>query len=153
MTDIEPIRLMFDVDCPRDHAFGVWTGRIAQWWPRDHTVTGEEQLEVVLEPWVGGRIFERLPSRVEHDWGRITAWEPPARLAYTWHLRRDAADATDVEIRFLAAGDNTTRVHIEHRGWERLGTEGTTWRDRNLGGWATLLPHYQRAVGGGMPGA
>ena len=36
---IEPIRLAFDVDAPPAHAFDVWTARISQWWPADHTVT------------------------------------------------------------------------------------------------------------------
>jgi hypothetical protein len=144
---IEPIRLAFDVDCPVDHAFDVWTHRIADWWPADHTVSGEASLHVVLEPRVGGRIFERLATGVEHDWGEVTAWEPPSRLGYLWHLRRDRADATEVEIRFVDRGDATTRVEIEHRGWERLGAEGEEWRDRNRGGWATLLPRYQAAAG------
>lgn len=39
-----------------------------------------------------------------------------------------------------------TRVDIEHRGWEVLGADGETWRDRNRGGWATLLPRYVDAV-------
>jgi len=103
------------------------------------------QREVVLEPRVGGRIFERTRGGDEHDWGEVTAWEPPARLGYLWHLRRDRADATEVEIRFLAHGD-ATRVEIEHRGWERLGARGREWRDRNHGGWSTLLPHYVAAT-------
>ena len=41
-----------------------------------------------------------------------------------------------------------TRVEIEHRGWERLGAEGQGWRDRNMGGWSTLLPHYIQAAEG-----
>ncbi|HSM43794.1 MAG TPA: hypothetical protein VK969_02130, partial [Acidimicrobiia bacterium] len=69
-------------------------------------------------------------------------------LGYLWHLRRDRSDATDVEVRFLAAGPSRTRIEIEHRGWERLGSEAQTWRDRNLGGWSTLLPHFVEAVGG-----
>ncbi|MEX1171954.1 MAG: SRPBCC domain-containing protein, partial [Chloroflexota bacterium] len=76
----------------------------------------------------------------------MTAWEPPARLGYTWHLRRDPNDATDVEIRFLDAGDGRTIVRIEHGGWERLGVEGQSWRDRNFGGWSSLLPHFVRAA-------
>jgi uncharacterized protein YndB with AHSA1/START domain len=139
---IEPIQLAFEVDCPVDHAFDVWTARIAQWWPRDHTVSGEADLTVVLEGRAGGRIYERRASGVEHDWGVVTIWDPPTRLGYTWHLNRDASDATDVEIRFRARGDDATWVEIEHRGWERLGAEGASWRDRNHGGWATLLPHY-----------
>ena len=143
---IEPIRLTFDVECPLDHAFEVWTARIGQWWPKDHTVSAETNLTVVLEPRPGGRIFERRASGVEHDWGEVTVWEPPTRLGYTWHLNRDRTDATEVEIRFLPRGDTATRVEIEHRGWERLGAEGEPWRDRNRGGWATLLPHYVEAA-------
>jgi hypothetical protein len=147
MTAIEPLRISFDVDCPRQVAFDVWTRRFGTWWPRTHSVTGDENLEIVLEPEVGGRIFERTVAGTEHDWGEVTIWEPPARFGYLWHLRRDRADATDVEIRFERAPGNTTRVHIEHTGWERLGAEGQSWRDRNRGGWETLLPHYRVAIG------
>jgi uncharacterized protein YndB with AHSA1/START domain len=143
----EPLRLELDVACPVQHAFSVWTAGIGSWWPADHTVTAEPGLQVVLEGRVGGRIYERTPTGAEHDWGEVTAWEPPSRLAYRWFLRADRADATDVEIRFVA-GDGGTRVQIEHRGWERLGTRGDAWRDRNRQGWATLLPHFTAAVAG-----
>ena len=94
----------------------------------------------------GGRIFERTTGGTEHDWGEVTIWEPPTRLGYLWHLRRDRADATEVEIQFIDRGDATTRVEIEHRGWEALGADGESWRDRNHGGWATLLPHFVAAA-------
>jgi Activator of Hsp90 ATPase homolog 1-like protein len=139
---IEPIRLAFDVDCPPDHAFETWTSRIGQWWPLDHTVSAENGLSVVLEGRPGGRIFECTPAGIEHEWGEVTVWEPPTRFGYLWHLRRDRADATDVEIRFVERGGGLTRVEIVHSGWERLGTEGESWRDRNHGGWATLLPWF-----------
>jgi len=142
---IEPLRLEFVVACSPEHAFATWTQRIGAWWPSDHTATGEAGLTVVLEGRVGGRIFERTVDGTEHDWGEVTAWEPPARFTYLWHLRRDRADATEVEIRFVPEGA-VTRVEIEHRGWERLGAEGQTWRDRNMGGWSTLLPHYIEAA-------
>jgi hypothetical protein len=54
-----------------------------------------------------------------------------------------------VEIRFIDGGDATTQVEIEHSGWDRLGADGESWRDRNHGGWATLLPHYVAAAGTG----
>ena len=145
---IDPIRLAFEVACPVDHAFDTWTARISTWWPRDHTESGAADADVVLECRPGGRIFERLPTGVEHDWGEVTAWEPPGRLGYTWHLRRDRSDATDVEIRFVAVGPAATRVEIVHSGWERLGAGGDDWRDRNFGGWATLLPHYMATAAG-----
>jgi len=68
-------------------------------------------------------------------------------LAYLWHLKRDRADATEVDIRFVAQDSGTTRIEIEHRGWERLGREADQWRDQNRLGWRSLLPHFQAAIG------
>jgi hypothetical protein len=139
---LDPLTLQFEVGCPPEHAFRVWTADISSWWPADHSVSGEPGLTVVLEGRPGGRIYERTAAGVEHEWGEVTRWEPPSRLGYLWHLRRDRGDATQVEIRFTPAGEDTTRVDIEHSRWERLGSDGPTWRERNLGGWQTLFPHF-----------
>ena len=137
----EPLRLELVVACPVDHAFDVWATRIDTWWPRDHTASGEPDARVVLDRRVGGRIYEVTADGTEHEWGEVTAWEPPHRLAYLWHLRTNRASATDVEIRFTSCPDGT-RVEIEHAGWERLGDAADAWRERNHGGWTTLLPHF-----------
>jgi hypothetical protein len=142
---IEPLRLTFTVDCDVEHAFETWTSRIDTWWPKTHSWTGEHDLRVMLEPRLGGRIFERTASGAEHEWGEVTRWEPPSRFAYLWHLRRDRADATDVEITFAGRNDGTTIVEIVHTGWERLGAEGQEWRDRNNAGWSGVLPSYVAA--------
>ena len=147
MTD--PLKLSFRVACPPAHAFDVWTARTSLWWPADHTVSGEDGLEIVIEPRVGGRILERSASGREEIWGEVLVWEPPRRLAYLWHLRADRADATEVEIVFVPDGDGATEVRIDHRGWERLGTRGDAWRDRNRRGWETLLPWYVDICEGG----
>jgi hypothetical protein len=139
---LAPLRMSFEVACPAAHAFEVWTSRISLWWPADHTVSGQPGLDVVLEPRVGGRIFERTPTGIEHEWGEVIVWEPPRRLAYLWHLNRDRSDATEVEITFVSTADATTRVEIEHRGWERLGAQAPKWRDANRAGWSGLLHHF-----------
>jgi uncharacterized protein YndB with AHSA1/START domain len=143
---LEPLQIQFEVDCSPPLAFEVWTTRIASWWPSSHTVSGESDVEVVLEGRAGGRIYERSPAGGEREWGEVTVFDPPHRLAYLWHIRRDRADATQVEITFSAHGDGATRVRIEHTGWEHLGADAETWRDRNNGAWGNLLPHYRRAV-------
>jgi uncharacterized protein YndB with AHSA1/START domain len=144
----EPLSLSFEVACSAEHAFATWTQQIGSWWPADHTVSQQRGLDVVVEPRIGGRIYERTRSGAEHEWGEVTAWEPPARLSYLWHLRRDRSQATEVEIRFVALDAGATRVEIEHRGWERLGDGAEEWRDRNRGGWQTLLPHFIEATRG-----
>jgi uncharacterized protein YndB with AHSA1/START domain len=142
----EPLRLAFDVDRPPTEAFSLWTERIATWWPRDHSASGESDTTVVLEPGVGGRIFERTSSGEEIEWGEVTRWEPPHRLGYLWHLRADRSDATDVQVTFRSAVDGGTHVEIEHRGWERLGGRADAWRARNERGWSTLIPYYEEAA-------
>lgn len=139
---IEPLKLSIKVSCSVQHAFDAWTAKIDSWWPTDHTVSGSSTAIVILEPMLGGRIFEREPSGLEHEWGEVTVWEPPFRLGYLWHIRRQRDDATDVEIRFVAVSDDETRVEIEHTGWERLGASAQDWRDRNAGGWGSLIPHF-----------
>jgi len=61
-----PLRITFDVACPAEHAFDMWTSRIGIWWPPDHTVTGDRDLTIVLESGVGGRIYERTADGAEH---------------------------------------------------------------------------------------
>lgn len=145
---IEPLVVEFDVACPPERAFDVWTGDFARWWPRGHSVSGEPDVAVVLEPRAGGRIYERTSSGVEHDWGEVTLWDPPRRFGYLWHIRRDRSDATDVVVTFAAGRNGGTAVRIEHTGWERLGADAETWRDANRGGWSGLVPHFVAACSG-----
>ena len=142
---IEPLRFAFEVACPLEDAFDLWTRRTSSWWPVSHTVTAEPGLQVVFEGRPGGRIFERTPAGREVEWGEITVWEPPHRLSYLWYIRTDRADATEVEIRFTGSGHAPTRVEIEHRGWERLGSRGPGRRHANRAGWDGVLPDYVAA--------
>jgi hypothetical protein len=142
----EPLRISFDVACSVEHAFTVWTSGIGSWWPRDHTVTGQAGVVVVLQGVVGGRIYERTADGVEHDWGEVTVWSPPRRLSYLWHLGRLRDEATEVDIRFRAESANATRIDIEHGGWEGLGTAAAARREQNRAGWETLLPHFLVAI-------
>ena len=81
----------------------------------------------------------------------ITLWNPPAQLGYRWHIARDASDATDVEISFVAVDGERTRLEIVHDGWERLGAEGPAWREANTGGWNALVPAFLGAVASVQP--
>ena len=143
---MDPLEFSVELDCPAVHAFDVWTTRFSMWWPAGHSVSGDPDVAVVFEARLGGRIFERTADGTEIDWGEVTHWEPRTRLGYIWHIHRDRSDATDVDVRFVDIGDSRCRVEIVHTGWERLGEDGEAWRERNLGGWSGLLPHFVAAV-------
>ena len=142
---IEPLRISVVVQCDVEQAFSVFTEKATTWWPHAHSVSGEPGLTVTFEPRVGGRIFERTPANAEFDWGEILVWDPPHRLGYVWHIRSDRSQATEVQIRFVPLGSGSTRLEIEHSGWDRLGTAGQTRRDGNEKGWGGMLPHYVAA--------
>jgi len=138
----EPLQISFEVACSAEHAFDVWTTRIDTWWPADHTVSGSPDSDVVLQSGVGGRIYERTSGGVEHEWGEITVWEPPSLLGYVWHIGRDRSSATEVQIRFVSQGPASTRIEIEHGGWEQFKSEASEMRERNEIGWRTVVPHF-----------
>lgn len=139
----EPLEIDFTVRCAVDHAFSTFTRRTSLWWPKAHSFTGDPELDVVIEPRVGGRIFERTPAGEEHDWGEVTAWDEPGRLSYLWHLGTDRSRATHVAIEFEPDGDEATKIRILHSGWDALGDDAAPWRERNRGGWAGVLEPYQ----------
>jgi len=143
---MEPLMFSFEIACPQERAFDLWANRIETWWPSDHTVSGRDDVTVVLESGVGGRIFERTSEGLEHVWGEVTAWEPPRTLSYLWHIGSDRSDATSVTISFLPRGSAETTVLIEHDGWERLGARGEERRNRNSAGWQSLVVHYIKAA-------
>ena len=137
----EPLRISVELRCSAEYAFATWTERLGLWWPRGHSVSADPAA-LVLEPRLGGRIYERTADGGEIEWGEVTAWEPPRRFSYLWHIRRDRSDATDVTLTFVDLGQGASRLDIVHDGWERLGADARRWRDANAGGWTGLLPHF-----------
>ena len=142
---MEPLIVEFTVAKPVDHAFDMWVNRPSMWWPKSHTVHKTEDLAIVFEGRPGGRIYERTGDGIESDWGEIRAWEPPYRVAYSWHLFFDPAEATLVDVTFTET-DGRTKVCIEHAGWERLGEPtGSERRTNTNRAWGAVTPFFIEA--------
>ena len=95
---IEPLRTTFEVARPADQVFRTWTDNIAQWWPSSHTVSGERDVQVVLEPRLGGKIYERTMAGVVHEWGEITLWDPPHRFVFKHAGYKDATKVVRIGL-------------------------------------------------------
>jgi uncharacterized protein YndB with AHSA1/START domain len=148
------VRKTVTVQAPQEIAFEVFTARIESWWPMaTHKIGQADCAAVVIEPRTGGRWFERGTDGAECDWGRVLAWEPPARVVLAWQLSArwafDPALHTEVEVRFHALDARTTEVSLEHRGLEAYGDAATAMRDifqSPSGGWTGMLEHYARVA-------
>lgn len=106
-------------------AFRIFTEEIDQWWRRGskYRVSGKGRGILHLEAGVGGRLFEEIASaggpRVIET-GRVTAWEPPARLVLEWRgVNFAPSETTEVEVTFDPAPSGTL-VTVTHRGWSRI---------------------------------
>jgi uncharacterized protein YndB with AHSA1/START domain len=156
MTEpIEPVVVAVEVGRGVEEAFRVFTAEIAAWWPvADHSVEPDRVEAVVLEAGVGGRLYERWHDGGQADWGRVLAWEPPARLLLSWQPNPDRPAPTEVEVRFLALEPDRTRVELVHRGWERLGDQGAGSRAGYEAGWPGALAAFAAtAMAGAGAGA
>jgi uncharacterized protein YndB with AHSA1/START domain len=144
-TEIPAVVKTIVVNCSPKDAFGYFTEDIGTWWPlATHSVIGGTSggsnvpQTCVFESRKGGRIFERGNDGAEHDWGTVTSWEPPSRVAFTWHPGRKPETAQDVEVTF-AADEGGTLVTLTHTGWEKLGKDAAVTRENYDGGWELVF--------------
>jgi uncharacterized protein YndB with AHSA1/START domain len=149
-SPVDPIRLDLTVPAEPDRAFEAFVD-LGSWWPREYTWSADVLEAIWIEPRKGGLLFERGPHGFELSWGRVTSWDPPRRLGFLWQIspRRepepDPARASEVELAFSAAGEEGTRVELEHRGFERHGDGAEDYRAALASpqGWPWMLEHYQ----------
>jgi uncharacterized protein YndB with AHSA1/START domain len=141
-TMLPPIRRQVSVSWPPEEAFRRFTADFGTWWPSGtHSIGGSLVKRIVFECRVGGRIYEELKDGRRYEWGRITAWEPPTRVAFTWHPSREEAEAQDVDLSFRPEGGGT-RVELVSAGWERLGARAVKARKGYSVGWGAVLDHW-----------
>jgi uncharacterized protein YndB with AHSA1/START domain len=110
------------VKAPPERAFAAFVGEIGAWWRPNGLFQTTPRAPGVLafEPGEGGRLTETLANGKVFEIGRVTAWEPPARLVFSWRQATFPPDLhTEVEVRFEPVGEET-RVSVEHRGFDRV---------------------------------
>jgi len=122
----DTVRVMVTVGVEPAVAFQVFTEEIDLWWRKGvaYRVAGRRPGQIVLEPRLGGRVFEQYDSgagpRV-HETGTITTWDPPSRLAFSWRGSNFApGEVTHVDISFTPTPSGGTQVALVHSGFAAL---------------------------------
>lgn len=145
------VRESVEVDCALEEAFDLFTSRMGEWWPLDKaSYGGERARDIFLEPRVGGRFFERFIDGDELQVGTVTACDPPRVIVFTWRTA-DWEGETEVEVTFTAEQQGT-RVDLEHRGFERLGSIGPDVAAKFRGGWPGVMAAYAAQAQGSSEG-
>ena len=150
-TNLTSVSTEVDVDAPREHAFRVFTEGIGTWWDEDKHILQAPLAEMVFESHVGGAIIDRGTDGSECRWARVLAYEPPARVCFswdidlTWQVETDPARTSEVEITFTELTPARTRVVLTHRHLDRHGDGWESMRNAVSSGWN--LEGFAKAAG------
>jgi uncharacterized protein YndB with AHSA1/START domain len=156
-TDQTVVRREVTVEVSQQRAFDAFTKQFGDFKPKEHNLLGSPIAETTFEPRVGGHIVDRAEDGSECRWARVLAYDPPERVVFSWgispawRLETDEANASEVEVRFVAEGPDRTRVELEHRNIDRHGPGWEGVRDgvADEGGWPTYLARYAEVAAGG----
>ena len=153
---IAPVRKSVVVQATPERAFDVFTARIDRWWPKTHGIGAAPIKESIIEPFVGGRWYTRCEDGSDVVVGHVRVWQPGVQLVVTWEVnaawKPDArvAFASEIYVRFAPDAAGGTRVDLEHRHFERMGSaEGEAMRNGVDNGWPGLLNLYVAEVAAG----
>ena len=80
----------------------------------------------------------------------MLAYEPPQRVLISWdisprwEIETDLEKTSEVEVRFVAEGESSTRVQLEHRNLDRHGDGWEMLRDgiAGDGGWPLYMQRF-----------
>jgi uncharacterized protein YndB with AHSA1/START domain len=130
---IPDVRRSITVPAPAGEAFRIYTECAAEWLPTGHTFI-ENPRVIAMEPWVGGRFYERGADGTEIARGAILRWEPPRRVVLTWRIGPswqpvfDDERASRIEAEFVPAGPETTELVLTYTELHRHGEFGEQLR-------------------------
>ena len=147
-----PVRKSIRVNANAARAFDVFANNISRWWPPSHTILKAPLKETIIEPFVNGRWYQLGEDGSECGTGKVLAWEPPHRLLLAWQINADWQFdpnlVTEVEVKFIAEGERTTRVELEHRHLERMGAKADAARQSvdSPNGWSAILEAFRQSV-------
>ncbi len=128
------LRLDFSVPLPPEQAFAIFVEEMNIWWPRQGVFPysfapeGTRPLGIQFEARAGGRYYETFTDGSECVIGRITRWQPPTSLHYTWRDPSWQAD-TKIELAFAAENDGTRVAYAQ----DGFAGAGVAW----------LVPYYE----------
>jgi hypothetical protein len=128
--------------------FELFTRRMTDYWPKEHSIGSAEFAAVVVEPRTGGRWFERGVDGSECSWGRVAWWDPPREVVLVWQINSewkfDPDFETEVEVTFTPEGADRTRVDLRHRNLQRYGDKADEMRAifDHPNGWAGTLARF-----------
>jgi hypothetical protein len=146
---IDSIQKELLVGASQATAFNVFTSKMDLWWPRTHHIGKSPMTELILESGVNGRWYSKHEDGSEVNIGYVMQWQPNDLLVLCWQVngnfQYDPELVTEIEVQFIAEGPDTTKVKMEHKNMNRLGSGGKTMESMDEG-WGYILEMYKKSA-------
>jgi uncharacterized protein YndB with AHSA1/START domain len=144
------VRTSIVIEAPAERAFDAFVHEMGSWWNPDHHILEGQLAEMVVEPRVGGHIYDRGVDGSECHWARVLAYDPPRQFVFSWDispewkLETDLDKTSEVVVDFISEGPHTTRVELVHRNLDRHGDgwENVHGAIGSPGGWPGGLERF-----------
>jgi hypothetical protein len=104
------------------------------------TTPAGDSMQMVIEPWAGGRWFRDRGDGIGHLWGHVQVIKPPTLLELSGPMFMSYPALNHIEIR-LEPTAGGTKVSLHHRG---IGLFEKAHQESVGGGWAHFLGNVQK---------
>jgi uncharacterized protein YndB with AHSA1/START domain len=122
-----PIVRRVEVHATPERIFELLTdpAALVRWWPDLAT----------FEPRLGGSVRMMFQANSSEVTGRVTRFEPPTAVGFTWVRAVTPDVTTQVDFTVTDLGEGRCRVEVVHAGWEHAPEA----REMHDAGWAHFL--------------
>ncbi|NKB56285.1 MAG: hypothetical protein GKS00_08115 [Alphaproteobacteria bacterium] len=152
---LDPIVKTIEVPCSQEKAFTVFVSEMGSWWPLDKRSMslmqgdGKPAKSLRTEPKLGGQVVETGHDGMEFHWGTFRSYDPHNSVSMDFHMGLPPENASLVEVRFTALGDERTSVELTQSNWEAFGDMAEMMRNGYGSGWVLIFEQgYKSACGG-----
>ena len=136
------VRLEIPIAASRKRVWTALTKETSRWWPK-HFYTQPDPKGFVIEPHVGGRVYEDWGDGAGGLWGVVIQWRPSEVMQWACDHFPQCGNTgrciITVELREDGAG---TIVHLHDSGYGRM---SDTYTAETASGWTELVGTHLKA--------
>ena len=131
------VRIELTVHAPQQRVWGALVNEATEWWPKSF-YSSEKTKRFMIEPWLGGRVFEDCGAGEGFVWYTVNGVESPNYLSLVGYIGPPfgGPSVSLLRIALAAAGPNETTLEItdavfgqiegcdNESGWRQVFDEG-----------------------------
>lgn len=107
--DVLYAELEFEIAAPKERVWKALVEQVGNWWPREFAA-GKKAQRIVLEPRLGGRLYEDWGDGAGLTWYTVETFDPPDLIEWKGRMSKNFGGPAMqlIELRLEPVGKGTT---------------------------------------------